>query len=59
MLVDGKLTQSKPRYRYAFYIELPKPEEPDGRYPKNIHVLSNLFEPGTDGVANVPLPYQK
>lgn len=59
VLVDGKLTNPKPRYRHAFYIELPKPGEPDGRYPKNIHVLDNLFEPGTDGVANVPLPYQK
>jgi len=59
VLVDGKLTNPKPHYRYAFYVELPKPGEPDGRYPKRIHVLDNLFDPGIDGAANVPLPYQK
>jgi hypothetical protein len=59
VLVDGKLTNPKPRYRHAFHIDLPKSGEPDEHYPRNIHVLDNLFEPGTDGVANVPLPYQK
>jgi len=59
VLVDGKLTKPKPRYRYAFFIELPNSGEPVGRYPKNIHVVDNVFEPGTDGEANVPLPYRK
>ena len=59
VLVEGKLTNPKPRYRYAFYMELPKAGESDARYPKNIHVLDNIFEPGADGESNVPLPYRK
>lgn len=59
VLVDGKVTFPKPRYRYAFYMELPNAGEAGGRYPKNIHVLDNLFDAGAVGIANVPLPYRK
>ena len=59
VIVNGQVTHPKPRYRYAFYIELPNGGEAEGRYPKNIQVFDNLFDIGTDGVSNVPLPYGK
>jgi len=54
-LVDGKLVAPQPRYRYVVVIEQPSGEGERGHYPRNIRVGDNLFEPGLEGVCNVPL----
>jgi len=53
---DGQVTNPKPRYRYAVLIETQPADSTEGHYPANIRVGENLFEPGLDGICNVPLP---
>lgn len=52
VIISGNIvhTLGKPRYRYAVII----PVGPDG--PRGLHFSSNLFHPGTQGVANTELP---
>lgn len=49
VLVDGKPVVQPPRYKYDVFIA-PGPLGPQG-----IRFADNIFDPGTDGVANVPL----
>ncbi len=46
---DDDAASARPRYRYSVFLS----PRPDG--PRNVHFHANVFHPGEDGVANVPL----
>ncbi len=53
---NGQVTHPKPRYRYAVLIDSPPAGSGDRHYPVNIRVIDNLFDPGLNGLCNIPLP---
>lgn len=55
--VESASSEKKaPRYRYAVYFgSWNGPPEKDPTIPRNIHFQGNLFQPGRDGVSNLPL----
>jgi hypothetical protein len=56
ILIEGKVTYPPPRYRYALHIEQKPSQDPrDHSYPRDVRVLQNLFQPGSDGISNVPV----
>lgn len=56
VLENGEVTHPKPRYRYTVLIDSPAADSKETHYPVNVRIVDNLFDPGTDGICNVPLP---
>ncbi|MBX7257760.1 MAG: right-handed parallel beta-helix repeat-containing protein [Candidatus Hydrogenedentes bacterium] len=56
ILVEGKVVQEPPRYRYAVYVgPWGEGREKGPTYPQGMHFADNLFHAGTAGVSNIEL----
>ena len=53
---DGEVRHPKPRYRYNVLIDTAPSGSGETHYPTNIRIVDNLFDPGLDGICNVPIP---